>query len=695
MIASRCGSRCFKMRGDSQAGFTVMSRRLFARLSTKYPLTWGKGHLFFLYSTEQIRRLLTLMRFPLQISIAAVFTLLIVLLGATLIGFNYTKNKEVALLAAEDAFARITRETKNNIQGMYRPAEALVDLTIRLPAAEADNYSKRVELVQFFAKALRDFPTIASLFVGYDNGDFFRLRALRNDNELREELEAPTETAYAVDSIVEEGNERIRTLYFYNTNLDIINKRQDPVVDYDPRTRIWYQKAIKTDQQVGSGLYLFHLPRVLGATLARRTPNGKAVVGADITMRELANSIKALHITPSSQILIFNSDGKTAIHSSEQFNHEAAVDRKGNIHVPDMNKLDDPLLAELFARFSQGKRDGQLLISVANRTWRGSISRLPMRSGREVFLTVLVPEDELLKDVRTLRNQSLLISIVVLCIAVLLGWLFARRIAEPLGKLATAALQIRQLKLDTPIDVRSHISEVDDLANTMTVMRSAVQDFVEVSKALSAEPDFYRLLERLLEQARKACRADGGGIALLSDDAKHMQFTVISNPAIQLHLGGTSGNDISMKPIPLYQDDVESNRVSLVQAVAAENKMMRVDDVATDTRFDFSLLNQRYARNDYQCRSVIALPLCNRKNEIIGVLELVNAHDEGQTVTAFRPELVSYVEALSSQAAITLDNRRLLKAQKDLLDAFIQLIAGAIDAKSPYIRMTLSQIECH
>ena len=77
------------------------------------------------------------MRFPLQISIAAVFTLLIVLLGATLIGFSYTKNKEVALLAAEDAFARITRETQNNIQGMYRPAEALVDLTIRLPAAEA------------------------------------------------------------------------------------------------------------------------------------------------------------------------------------------------------------------------------------------------------------------------------------------------------------------------------------------------------------------------------------------------------------------------------------------------------------------------------------------------------------------------------------------------------------------------------
>jgi HD-GYP domain-containing protein (c-di-GMP phosphodiesterase class II) len=35
-------------------------------------------------------------------------------------------------------------------------------------------------------------------------------------------------------------------------------------------------------------------------------------------------------------------------------------------------------------------------------------------------------------------------------------------------------------------------------------------------------------------------------------------------------------------------------------------------------------------------------------------------------------------------AAAAIDNQRLVKAQKDLLDAFIKLVAGAIDAKSPY-----------
>jgi hypothetical protein len=75
------------------------------------------------------------MRFPLQFSIAFLFTFLLVTLGVTLISFNYTENEEVALLAADDSFSRISRETATRMRGLYRPAEVLVDLTSRLPAA--------------------------------------------------------------------------------------------------------------------------------------------------------------------------------------------------------------------------------------------------------------------------------------------------------------------------------------------------------------------------------------------------------------------------------------------------------------------------------------------------------------------------------------------------------------------------------
>jgi HD-GYP domain-containing protein (c-di-GMP phosphodiesterase class II) len=45
---------------------------------------------------------------------------------------------------------------------------------------------------------------------------------------------------------------------------------------------------------------------------------------------------------------------------------------------------------------------------------------------------------------------------------------------------------------------------------------------------------------------------------------------------------------------------------------------------------------------------------------------------------------VTFVEALSGTAAISIENQNLLREQKQLLDSLIKLIAGAIDAKSPY-----------
>jgi HD-GYP domain-containing protein (c-di-GMP phosphodiesterase class II) len=77
-----------------------------------------------------------------------------------------------------------------------------------------------------------------------------------------------------------------------------------------------------------------------------------------------------------------------------------------------------------------------------------------------------------------------------------------------------------------------------------------------------------------------------------------------------------------------------------------------------------------------------------RGGEVIGALQLINANDptpeNPQMVGVFTAEMEEYVSALTSIAATALYNRDLLEAQKALFEAVIQLIAGAIDTKSPY-----------
>jgi len=77
--------------------------------------------------------------------------------------------------------------------------------------------------------------------------------------------------------------------------------------------------------------------------------------------------------------------------------------------------------------------------------------------------------------------------------------------------------------------------------------------------------------------------------------------------------------------------------------------------------------------------------MTNHEHDIIGVLQLINSMDENTNeITTFSPLDQQLIESLASQAAVTITNQTLIESQKQLFDSFIQLIATAIDEKSPY-----------
>ncbi|PCH61168.1 MAG: hypothetical protein COC04_06315 [Gammaproteobacteria bacterium] len=79
---------------------------------------------------------------------------------------------------------------------------------------------------------------------------------------------------------------------------------------------------------------------------------------------------------------------------------------------------------------------------------------------------------------------------------------------------------------------------------------------------------------------------------------------------------------------------------------------------------------------------VVALPLLNRSEEAIGLLFIANISVEGQQ--SFSEDWLGFMTLLSRFSAVTLQSRQLIHKQKELMQSFIKLIAGAIDAKSPY-----------
>lgn len=626
------------------------------------------------------------LKYTLQVGIATAFTLLIVIFGISLISYNYNSNKEVALAAADDVFARATREIAHSLRGLYYPALILVDITSQLESAEGDSIEKRLDLLPYIVRSMRHSQHISRVFIGYDSGDFFLVDSLQDDTMLSKLSTIPKGTSYVVFNIERKAGNAKQSHYFYDKNVTLLESTDYEDTDFDPRSRIWYQLASENKNLISTGLYNYYGVNEIGTTFARQTVNGKGVVGIDLSINKIATEFNAQKITPSTKIIVFNDQGialappKADVQSKKAKNIDVMKLQQFNIE-----EIDDPIFRRLYQGYISGMIDGKLNFIIDNITWIGSIKSLPTIKGKKLYLAVLAPEHELLKDIRELRNASVYISFALLLVAIFFGWLISRYISISLRALSKNAEHIRELKLDKPLSVRSSIIEVDDLAITMNLMRSAIQEFIEVSKALSAEKDFDKLLEQILNQAQHISNADGGSIALVDDDEEYLVYSLLKNSKTGVHYGGTSSESLPFGKINLNEDNNTTSLPSIENHLIQSGEIIVSNDIDNDSRFDFSKLRNRYEINNYSCCSILLLPLINRKNEIIGIAELINSRKkETDEIKNFSPETISYMEALSSQAAISLDNRSLLKAQKDLLDALIQLIAGAIDAKSPY-----------
>ncbi len=205
-----------------------------------------------------------------------------------------------------------------------------------------------------------------------------------------------------------------------------------------------------------------------------------------------------------------------------------------------------------------------------------------------------------------------------------------------------------------------------------------------IGVALSAEHDNNRLLEVILLGAKELTNADGGTLYTVTDDAK-LKFEIMRTLSLDIAMGGTTGKEIPFPSLPIYLEDGKPN-INMVAAYSVVNaKTVNIPDAYLTEGFDFSGTRKFDEKTGYRSKSFLTVPMTNHENEIIGVLQLINAIDPlTNQIIAFSESHQRLVESLASQAAVALTNHNLIDGLKNLFESFIKLIADAIDEKSPY-----------
>ncbi len=206
----------------------------------------------------------------------------------------------------------------------------------------------------------------------------------------------------------------------------------------------------------------------------------------------------------------------------------------------------------------------------------------------------------------------------------------------------------------------------------------------EVGVSLCREKDITRLVEKILIAAKTITNADGGTLYRV-DDAGNCRFEIMHTSSLGLAMGGSTGVPIPHAPIPLRRADGSPNESMVVAYAVLHDQTVNIKDAYDAPGFDFSGTKSFDAQTGYRSRSFLTVPLKNHDDEIIGVLQLINARDRrGAAIVPFSAADQRLAESLASQAAIALTNRMLISQLEALFESFIELINIAIDDKSPY-----------
>ena len=221
-------------------------------------------------------------------------------------------------------------------------------------------------------------------------------------------------------------------------------------------------------------------------------------------------------------------------------------------------------------------------------------------------------------------------------------------------------------------------------ARDHTDLTARLEQLLGIGVALSRERDINKLLEIILLAAKDITNADGGTLYRMDDD-KALKFAIVRNDSLRIAMGGTTGVEIPFYPIQLFLEGGAKNTKMVAAYAVHSSQSVNIADAYPEEGFDFSGTKAFDKKTGYGSHSFLTVPMKNHENEIIGVLQLINAKDRTTgKVQPFSASDQHLAESLASQAAIALTNRLLINHLEALFESFIGLINAAIDDKSPY-----------
>lgn len=432
--------------------------------------------------------------------------------------------------------------------------------------------------------------------------------------------------------------------------------------NYDPRRRDWFILASASPTLITSPIYIFKGTGEAGFTYSRQAENKQAIIGLDVSLASLSQFLIRQNLPSGSQAIIINSRGEV-IASLPKDKGNTTASAHTDKQIPVLQTLLNAQENSTSGSSPNGDNNNRsILFEAQNQSWYGSVVDIN-NSGNRYQLVIATPASYLTADANSIRNHSTFIAFILLMLSLPIVWYFSRKISKPLIRLRQDADSISNLYFEERELEHSVIEEVDELHKSMSKMKSTLKQFISMGNMLTAENNFFRQMQGLLSETTDIAAMTGGIIFLADKNEGVFTPTAFRWNGQNIPVAEMSSLQVAEDNFTTFQPVLEGKTIT--GTLNKENIFSQLQDFL----------------QPYLPLRFIAVPMKTHDEQLLGFLLLFNPYVLN---TERERAKIQLVNALVGSLSVSVETQRLLQEQKNLLNAFIELIAGAIDAKSAY-----------
>ncbi|BBO78458.1 hypothetical protein DSCW_58750 [Desulfosarcina widdelii] len=434
-------------------------------------------------------------RYPLYVGITTLIVTIVVTLTALFLWISHRESHTAAIRMADHLFSEINGKVIERYENALTSVAVLAGTAARMPGLEHPPVGGGLSHpgLELMFEALAFYKYLFSTYIGYDDGSFIQMMAVRNDPVLCQHFDAPAGTQFVLRTITTDTRGRMTQRWlFLNRKHEAFDERTDLDSSYDPRTRSWYNRARREDGAFYTEPYVFSSIRMPGVTCAERLLNGGGVFGADITLDRFSISLERQKVSDNGMLFLFDPEGRIIAHPSQS---TVKTQSGKNLDFLTAGDIGDARIARVVAdcrRDPYGSLKQTREIEIDGVDYLVRATPVSKWLKFDQILASFAPTSDFTGHIRRMQHNVFLHSLIVLIVVLPTSLLVSRRISGSLSQLEHEAEKIRRRDFSESAPFDSNIKEIHTLILAFSLMKRTILRLLDQQRKLF--DDFTKLI---------------------------------------------------------------------------------------------------------------------------------------------------------------------------------------------------------